>query len=502
MDVLAQIGGPLAAIGVVGLLLAKDRVARLVGLALMVFGGVIASVAFSPYTGFASLAIVALIVLVIVAALVFLLKRWPWLLPVLALGCVPARLPFTLSDSTFNSFILLYLVITAATIVLALEIYRGDARSRELGPLTWPLAVFVVWSAVSLIWSVDIRRGATELDAALLPFTFLALALARLRWSRRLLQGLLLQFVSMAFVFAAIGVYQYTTRDIFWNPKVINSNAYAPFFRVNSVFWDPSIYGRFLVLAILACVALVVTRADSPWLGVSTCMIGALWIGLALSFSQSSFTALVVGVVAAALVAWRRSAAIPLLLVLLLIVPAGLLTPLARAKVLDGKKRDLSSITSARSTLVEHGIRIAVDHPVIGVGLGGFRRAYADLTGMSGKNLRKAASHTTPVTVAAEEGIVGFALFLWLLSTGLVVTFRRAGPTFSGRTQLICALALTAIAVHSLFYADFFEDPMTWGILAIAVAAPFALSGEKSTISGGVAGSDGVGTPPYPPQRS
>ena len=56
MDVLAQIGGPLAAIGVVGLLLAKDRVARLVGLALMVFGGVIASVAFSPYTGFASLA--------------------------------------------------------------------------------------------------------------------------------------------------------------------------------------------------------------------------------------------------------------------------------------------------------------------------------------------------------------------------------------------------------------------------------------------------------------
>lgn len=490
MDAFAQIGGPLAAIGAIGLLLGRGRKVRLAGLGLMTCGGVLAAVAFAPHVDLAQSAIVAPIVLIAVAALVFTLLRWPALLPVIALACVPARLPFKLSDAIYNSFVLLYVVITAATLVLAWEIWRGDKRARELGPLTWPLVAFVVWSAVSLIWSVDVRRGSTELDAALIPFTFLALALARLRWSRRLLQGLLVQFVAMAFAFAAIGVYQYATRDIFWNPKVINSNAYAPFFRVNSVFWDPSIYGRFLVLAILACVMLVVTRIERPWLAAAICMIGALWIGLALSFSQSSFTALVVGVVAAALVTWRRHAAVPLALVLVLIVPALLLTPQARAKVLDGKKRDLSSITSARSTLVEKGIRIAVRHPVIGVGMGGFRRAYADLTGLSGRNLQKAASHTTPVTVAAEEGVIGFALFLWLLGASLVMTFRRAGPTFSGRTQLVCALALTAIAVHSLFYADFFEDPMTWGFLAIAAAAPLAPASGRSAISGV------AGTPP------
>ena len=44
------------------------------------------------------------------------------------------------------------------------------------------------------------------------------------------------ELVAMAIVFAAIGIYQWTTRDIFWNPKVIVGNAYAPFFRVNSVF--------------------------------------------------------------------------------------------------------------------------------------------------------------------------------------------------------------------------------------------------------------------------
>ena len=54
----------------------------------------------------------------------------------------------------------------------------------------------------------------------------------------------------MGLVFAVIGIVQYETRDIFWNPKVRVDNAYAPsgwFYRVNSIFYDPSIYGRFLV---------------------------------------------------------------------------------------------------------------------------------------------------------------------------------------------------------------------------------------------------------------
>ena len=38
---------------------------------------------------------------------------------------------------------------------------------------------------------------------------------------------------------------------------MIVGNAYAPFYRVNSVFWDPSIYGRYLVVAILARLVLV-----------------------------------------------------------------------------------------------------------------------------------------------------------------------------------------------------------------------------------------------------
>ena len=73
----------------------------------------------------------------------------------------------------------------------------------------------------------------------------------------------------MGVVFAIVGFYQYETRDIFQNPKVITANAYAPFFRVNSVFWDPSIYGRFLVVAIVVALVVALYGMRPDWIYAS-----------------------------------------------------------------------------------------------------------------------------------------------------------------------------------------------------------------------------------------
>ena len=113
-------------------------------------------------------------------------------------------------------------------------------------------------------------------------------------------------------------------------------------------------------------------------------------------------------------------------------------------------------------------MRIARDNAVAGVGLGGFRREYAARTGLRGDEPKRAASHSTPVTVAAEGGIPGALLYGWLLLTALVVPLRRASRSFAGRVSLIVGLALMAIAVHSLFYDAFFEDPLTWGLIGVA----------------------------------
>jgi hypothetical protein len=293
-----------------------------------------------------------------------------------------------------------------------------------------------------------------------------------------LLQALLIELVAMALLFAITGAYQYATRDVFWNPKVIVSNAYAPYFRVNSVFWDPSVYGRFLVIAILAALVIVLATTRRFLIFGASAAISVVWIGLALSFSQSSFAALIIGVAAAALAIWRRQALIPLFLAAALAVGATLATPAVRHRLFDRSSGGLSDVSGSRYELVSGGVHIALDHPLIGVGVGGFKHAYAERTGLKGREPRKAASHTAPVTVAAETGIVGLALFSWLVAASLAIGYRRAGREFEGNTALVGALALTAIVIHSLSYSDFFEDPMVWGLFALIVSAPLALVGE------------------------
>ena len=361
---LAQIGGIVGAAGLAILLLAPAGRVRLVGLVGWAAGG--AAVAFSLAPGGRGVLIAAAGAAAVVGAVVLavLFLRWPWLVPVLTLACVPARVPVALEGEDANLLLPLYGVVAGAGLALGWELLRGDRRERELGPLAWPLAAYVLWSALSLLWSPDVREGAIDLGAFLLPFSILAIAIGRLPWSRRWLTFLFAQLVAMATVIAAIGAYQWVTRDVFWNPKVIVGNAYAPFYRVNSVFWDPSIYGRFLVVAIIACLVVVLARPALNVAAAAIAGIAVLWIGLVLSFSQSSFAALMVAVLGAATWAWGRRALVPLAGVAVLLVLVGFSAPTVRDEFRD----DLDRATSGRSSLVGNGVRIARDNAVAGVG--------------------------------------------------------------------------------------------------------------------------------------
>jgi O-antigen ligase len=158
----------------------------------------------------------------------------------------------------------------------------------------------------------------------------------------------------------------------------------------------------------------------------------------------------------------------------LLVVAAavGLLLGATVASPTVRHKATLSHITSGRSTLATKGIKIAYHHPLAGVGVGGFKHAYAKVAHLRGAEPKAAASHTTPITVAAELGLVGFVLLLWLVGTALWTAFRRQRAGFDGAARLVFGLALVSILVHCLFYNDLFEDPTFWGLLAlVAVGA-------------------------------
>jgi hypothetical protein len=463
----AQVFGAIGAVGLTSLIVATRRDLRVAGLVAWAVGCAGLVVYLAPHGHHRVLAAAAVVGIIAAVVGAWIVLRVPWLLALATLACVPARIPVHVGSTQANLLLPLYAVVAVAAIALAWEVFGDDARSRELGPLAWPVGLFVLWDGVSILWTKDARQGAIELLFFVLPFGLLAVCLARLPWSRAWVLTLYVQLALMALIFAVIGIVQYETRTIFWNPKVRVDNAYAPsgwFYRVNSVFYDPSIYGRFLVVAILASLVIVLyRRGDILWQIAAVLTIGITWAGLLPSFSQSSFVSLIAAVLIGAILVWRRGS-VPLVAAgIVCVIVAIVVSPAVRHKA------SLSHVTSGRSTLVRTGAKLAVHHPVLGVGIGGFKRGYADLAHLKGKEPKAAASHTTPVTVAAETGFPGLLLFLWLVAVALRTAFTRLGRDFDGTARLAFGLALAAILVHCLFYNSLFEDPTFWGLLALIV---------------------------------
>jgi len=461
---LARIAAPVACVGLAVLLTARTRENRIAGLAYTIVGTALLVGALEPPNA-ADLAgaIIGLIVLGWALSLAF--RREPWLVAYLALATVPIRVHFL----HHQLLVPLYVVAAAAAFNLLRELVAGnDARSREFGRATKPLALYLIWVGFSVAWTVDIRTGAIDVLASYVPLAIIALSVARLPWNAFRLKLLYGELAAMALIFACVGFYQYETRQLFENPKEIVANSYAAIFRVNSVFYDPSIYGRFLVVALVPTAVLIV-RGNSLRTGLAALAFAIVaWLGLLVSFSQSSFSALFVAIFCLCAFVWRWKAVVVLVVAVVVLAGGAVAAPGLMHSLRHHGVREINSLTSGRGSLIYNGLRIAKRHPVDGVGLGGFSKAYSKLTR---RHIKQSASHNTPVTVVAEGGVIGLALFLWLLIAFGLSAFRRIDRTLAGGLGLAAGLVLVAIFAHANAYNDFFEDPTTWlvfGLIALA----------------------------------
>ena len=482
-DLLVHVGGPLGGLGLAVLAVGPARAARLGGLAAWTLGLLLLVPSLVP-SGQGAVVAAGIVAAVAVAVpLAVLVRRRPWSLALLVLAAVPVRIPIKVGDESATLLVPLYALVVGTALALAWSLWRDEPRSRELGRVALPLGVFVAWLGLSAAWTGDPTKGAVELFFFILPFALLTVALARLPWSDVGVDRLGLLLLGMGVLFALVGIGQWAARDIFWNNKVVAGNAYASIFRVNSLFWDPSIYGRFLVVTILACVAVLLfarfRRLDWPLVAA----VAVLWVGLFFSYSQSSFVALLAGLAVAAVLAWGRSAVVVVATLVVAVGVYGLVSPQlerVRRDLTASSEKRVNRATRGRFVLVRNALEITGEHPAVGVGVGGLERAYrrhGDLP----ESVKIPASHNTPVAVLAETGVPGLAFFVWLVAAGLLAA-GRATLRAAGRVQLLAAVAilgLVAIAVHSLFYNAFLEDPMAWALLAFAALAAGATSARK-----------------------
>jgi O-antigen ligase len=434
--------------------------------------------------------------LVVVVGLAVLFARRPSALPLAVVAVLPFRIPIEVGDGTANLLVPLYLVIAGGVAAAVYRELRSPPKGAGADPARWlrlALAATLVLYGLQSAYSSDLTRGLENVAFFLVPFALMFRLLLEVRWTPALLTGVFAIAVVESLAFAGLGFWEYGARRLLWNPEVIAANQFQPYFRVNSVFWDPNIYGRYLVMVMITVVAAMLWSRDGRRPVAMAAILAVLWGGLLLTFSQSSIVALLAGLAALAALRWHLRWTAVAVGVGLVAALAFVLTLGSTVKVDLGSERSLERTTSGRADLIRGGIELAADRPLHGHGSGSFARSFQDRR-KGGEPAAVVASHTEPVTVAAEQGLVGLAVYVVLLAAAGLTLLRgmeavapglrhgigqRAGrpPKRSGRkkrpdlepavARAAMAAAFFALLVHTLTYAAFLSDPLTWLLLAL-----------------------------------
>lgn len=487
-DVL-EVAGCIAGAAAVGAaLLAGDRrlraagliVALAIALALVVGEGwdELSELRDSP-PAFAAAIATAVVALIGLAAL---LLRWPLLLPLALVAVLPFRIPIGVGGGDeVNLLVPLYAVLGAGVLAEAVAAMRTDGPSpvRIPRPLALALLAAVALYAIQVAYSNDIGFATRNVAFFLIPFAVMFTLLAEVRWTPRLLRLTFFVVLAEGLLFAAIGVGQHIAGEIFWNEALEMSNDFHFYLRVNSLFWDPNIYGRYLAMAIVISLAVLVWMRDSRRSLALAGGIAVLFAGLCVAFSQSSFISLLAGITVLTALRWSllwTAVAAP---VIAAVAIAGLLS------VGGGSGTDQSEPinTEGRDTLISAGIDLARERPLYGHGSGSFPEAFADAEDV--KKGENTVSHNEPVTVAAEQGAIGLLFYVGLLAVALwtlLCGIRRIAPGFGGdpseggdELALVVArigilAAFSALLLHTIGYAGYLTDPLTWALLAVGGA--------------------------------
>jgi len=461
---LAQLSAAFGGLGAAAMLLSRSRAQVLAGLGLTALaeGGLAEALIpgsdlkllVSPLLHLAALACGLLVVSAGAAAFV----RYPVVVPIALLAAAPFRISVSIGSQKAYLLLPLYAVLAAAMIALVVRALRTSEARHLPALLAVPAAALVLLAGVSLTWTRDLRQGTIELLFFLFPFSALVIGVVWSPFRRWHPRALAVTLVALAGLFSAVALFQRLTHGHLLAGDVARANAYTTYFRVTSLFKDPSIFGRHVVIAIAVLLVAVWLGRIGFWLGAA--LIAFLWAGLFFSYSQSSFVALFAVAVAISY-ALGGAALRRVLMVGAAVCVLGGAAFVAATAVNDSARQ----ATSGRTRLARVTWVVFTNHPLTGVGIGGQPQASRDeaKTRLSANRDR---SHTTPLTVAAELGLVGFLVYAALLAgaSRILFLFTKANRALGLGT----AAVFLALFIHSLFYAGFFEDPTVWGVLAIA----------------------------------
>lgn len=358
----------------------------------------------------------------------------------------------------------------------------------------WLLVALVVASLAS--WALTRAPGSTNALLAVAMYPFVGLLIANLVVTRNDHRRAWTAFLVSALAVAVLGAILYVAHAQIWAPNPAVAN------RLNITFADPNITARFLTLGACAAVILFAAGEVPAWLAGGAAISCA--VVLPLTYSRSGLALFVLMVASMVLFAFdRRRAAALAVVALIAFGMSTALNPDTRHRATDAVATVADVITGThhsgaaptpvdngialgdnRVFLVAAGLKMFADHPLFGVGLGGYQHAL--LTTYSRflpPAYTDSVSHTAVITVLAEQGVVGALLLLLLL-------LQLAREAWAARRRkdgwevwtTISAAMVVPIFLYSQFEARLLQEPYLWFALGMFYGAQQAALGKSVAV--------------------
>jgi O-antigen ligase len=346
----------------------------------------------------------------------------------------------------------------------AAEVFRRHRRLFEA------VVVLLVWLCISVLFAQDPAIAIGDLwhwFAVALLFVIVATTAT----DRNTLRLVLTAFVVGAVLSVVVGT---LTGMMNTSPEAVEDTA-----RLEGATGDPNFLAAGVVSALVLAAGLLVTARGALARLALTVSLVVMAGGLVASQSRGGFVAVLV-VLGAAMLVFKRRRAYVALMALILVGAA--------AVFFSATPHALDRITSAtdggsgREGLWTVAWRAFQDYPVTGVGLNNYPLVTADYTRQPGQleRVQKIVERPTVVhnlylQVLVETGLIGFALFMFIVLAALRAAWRASRLAERRGDEELEALARAVfVAMIGMLAASFFisdqVDRRLWLVLALGPA--------------------------------
>jgi putative inorganic carbon (hco3(-)) transporter len=244
---------------------------------------------------------------------------------------------------------------------------------------------------------------------------------------------------------------------------------------------DPNDLAVALVVAVPLLVGALPAR-PSPGIRVLAALAAVVLVaGAAATFSRGGALALTAAVL---LLVARRVLPVRLLAGALagtavVVAVAAQLASAELSRALQEKTFIAGSNVDTRELRWQAAARMIAEHPLLGVGPGGFRAEYAAVSHNAELAEQTPVAHNMFLEVAAELGLPAFGAFVGLVAVAFVAAERASRAGHDRRAMVAVQAALLAVAVGATFLSEQYYLPL-WLLTALAVATELRSRREES----------------------